>query len=185
MVCLMCTLDAHAQHELYSAAEDSFELDALTPAELTEDNLYASLVPLVQCSASPAEAFAFEQLQLHERHGSSPVPEDAAADSAAATPAAAAAAAAASALPPDDDDDAHDDDEDTEDDDAWVEVTAAEAPLPAALAGVRLECALDFAPCVTVAAASPPLPVLDAVRAAAAAAAAAAASSRDSSAAPS
>lgn len=180
MVCLMCTLDAHAQHELYSAAEDSFELDALTPAELTEDNLYASLVPLVQCSASPAEAFAFEQLQLHERHGSSPVPEDAA-DSAVATPAAAAAAAAASALPPDDDD-AHDD-EDTEDDDAWVEVTAAEAPLPAALAGVRLECALDFAPCVTVAAASPPLPVLDAVRAAAAAAAAA--SSRDSSAAPS
>ena len=181
MVCLMCTLDAHAQHELYSAAEDSFELDALTPAELTEDNLYASLVPLVQCSASPAEAFAFEQLQLHERHGSSPVPEDAAADSATATPAAAAAAAAASALPPDDDDDAHDD-EDTEDDDAWVEVTAAEAPLPAALAGVRLECALDFAPCVTVAAASPPLPVLDAVRAAAAAAAA---STRDSCAAPS
>ena len=181
MVCLMCTLDAHAQHELYSAAEDSFELDALTPAELTEDNLYASLVPLVQCSASPAEAFAFEQLQLHERHGSSPVPEDAAADSATATPAAAAAAAAASALPPDDDDDAHDD-EATEDDDAWVEVTAAEAPLPAALAGVRLECALDFAPCVTVAAASPPLPVLDAVRAAAAAAAA---STRDSSAAPS
>ena len=181
MVCLMCTLDAHAQHELYSAAEDSFELDALTPAELTEDNLYASLVPLVQCSASPAEAFAFEQLQLHERHGSSPVPEDAAADSATATPAAAAAAAAASALPPDDDDDAHDD-EDTEDDDAWVEVTAAEAPLPAALAGVRLECALDFAPCVTVAATEPPLPVLDAVRAAAAAAAA---STRDSSAAPS
>lgn len=178
MVCLMCTLDAHAQHELYSAAEDSFELDALTPAELTEDNLYASLVPLVQCSASPAEAFAFEQLQLHERHGSSPVPEDAAADSATATP---AAATAASALPTDDD--AYEDDEDTEDDDAWVEVTAAEAPLPAALAGVRLECALDFAPCVTVAAASPPLPVLDAVRAAAAAAAAA--SSRDSSAAPS
>lgn len=163
MVCLMCTLDAHARHELYSAAEDSFELDQLTPAELTEDNLYASLVPLVQCSASPAEAFAFEQLQQHRRRGGTTAD-----------------------LPPSRiEDEADEGDEESEEalfaEDAWTAVAPVE-PLPAALAGVRLECALAFPPCVAAPTPTAPPPVLDAVRTAAAAAAAAAASASAASA---
>jgi len=67
MICLICTLELHARHELYSVADDSFDLDQLTPAELTRENLYASILPMVRCSTSPAKAFAAEQRERHSK----------------------------------------------------------------------------------------------------------------------